>query len=121
MEFIKQFKCAGGNRNCILQNAEYILLQCFLPDLKTSLKTEEKSDVIKLALQKRFAGPHMETPREGLAWALHGEEDHGAMHSFSITQKHRRIFPPEGILRVRKSSTGSHCSLSFLAEVAVQK
>lgn len=52
MEFIKQLKCAGGNRNCILQNAECILLQGFLPDLKTYLKTEKKFDVTKLPLAK---------------------------------------------------------------------
>lgn len=100
-----QLKCAGDNRNCILQNAECILLQGFLPDLKTYLKKEEKIDVIKVPVQKQLAGPHTETPREVLAWTLCGKGDHGAMHSTSIIEKHRRIFPPERVLQVRKSST----------------
>lgn len=102
-----------------MQNASYY--RGFLPDLKIYLKKEEKFDVIKLPVQKRLAGPHMETPREESAWTQCGEGDHGAMHSPTIIQKHKRIFPPDGILQVRKSSTGSYHSLSFLAEVAVQK
>lgn len=82
MEFIKQLKCAGGNRNCILQNAESILLQGFLPDLKTHLKTKEKFDVIKLPVQKWLAGPHIETPREGLAGTEWGGGPQG--HAFPL-------------------------------------
>lgn len=30
-------------------------------------------DAIKLPVQERLAGPHTETPREGLAWTLGGD------------------------------------------------
>lgn len=102
-----------------MQSASYY--RGFLPDLKIYLKTDEKFDVIKLPGQKQLAGPHTETPREGSAWTPCGEGDHGDMHSPTIIQKHRRIFPSDGVLQVRKSSTGSHRSPSFLAEVAAQK
>lgn len=73
-----------------MQNASYY--RGFLPDLKIYLKKDEKFDVIKLPVQKRLAGPHMETPREESAWTQCGEGDHGAMHSPTIIQKHKRIF-----------------------------
>lgn len=121
MEFIKQLKCAGGNRNCIPQNAECILLQGFLPDLKTYLKTEEKFDVNKLPVQKRLVGPHMESPREGLAGTEWGGGPQGHAVPLYHTETQEDFSSRFFLLQVRKSSTGSHCSPSLLAEVAMQK